>query len=151
MSLAVFFLLTACGGVDEPTERPNVNEESTAEEEGKDSFNYQQFYLTSMERSRSDESIDYSYGIDLLANSITVRTASSIIGIDGQEVFPEPQQLIDYERKDDGTITFSFEEQFYTEEGTVVEVKTVTFNRLSNSVYALEDGTQYEFSEEEKE
>lgn len=105
-----------------------------------------------MERSRSDESIDYSYGIDLLANSITVRTASSIIGIDGQEVFPEPQQLIDYERKDDGTITFSFEEQFYTEEeGTVVEVKTVTFNRLSNSVYALEDGTQYEFSEEEKE
>ena len=151
MSLVVFFLLSACGGVDEPSEGPNVNEESTAEE-GKDSFNYQQFYLTNMEPSRSDELIDYSYGIDLLANSITVRTASSIIGIDGQEVFPEPQQLIDYERKDDGTITFSFEEQFYTEEeGTVVEVKTVTFNRLSNSVYALEDGTQYEFSEEEKE
>lgn len=152
ISLALLTLLTACGGATNPSDDLDINSETAIEEEAKDSFLYQQFYLTRMEKSRSDEWVDFSYGFDLPANSITVKDADKSYGLDGEEILPEPQKLIEFERADDGSITFSFEELLYNEdEGSYTELKTVTFEKLSNSVYALEDGTQYQFSEKETE
>lgn len=149
ISMALLLLLVGCGAADEDSEEPIVNEEKTTEK-ADDSFAYQKFYLTRMEPSRSDEEIEYSYGFDLPANSITVKNSELMIGLDGQEVLPEPQQLIDFNRSDDGTLTFSFVAEVFTETDSSMEEKTVSLNKLSNSVYGLEDGTQYEFSEEEK-
>lgn len=149
VSILIFLTLVGCGVADEESDKPSENEENITTQ-AEDSNVYQEFYLTQMEKSRSEEQIDYSYGFNLPANSVVVKSSSSMVGLDGNEIVPEPQPLIDFERKDDGTITFSFEGEVFTETASSIELKTITLYRLSKSIYELEDGTRYEFSEEEK-
>lgn len=149
VSILMFLTLVGCGVADEESDKPSENEENITTQ-AEDSNVYQEFYLTQMEKSRFEEQIDYSYGFNLPANSVVVKSSSSMVGLDGNEIVPEPQPLIDFERKDDGTITFSFEGEVFTETASSIELKTITLYRLSKSIYELEDGTRYEFSEEEK-
>lgn len=149
VSILIFLTLVGCGVADEESDKPSENEENITTQ-AEDSNVYQEFYLTQMEKSRFEEQIDYSYGFNLPANSVVVKSSSSMVGLDGNEIVPEPQPLIDFERKDDGTITFSFEGEVFTETASSIELKTITLYRLSKSIYELEDGTRYEFSEEEK-
>lgn len=113
---------------------------------------FKSFYLTLMEgtskKQREEFNPKHSYEIHVNEQLLRLNSSVKAIGLDGSEIEAPNQELQNFEVENDGTISFSYDEEIFSETDSWIENKTVTFTKLSDSVYEDENGLRYQLSEE---
>lgn len=129
---------------DEPAKVNHINNSNT--------LPFNSFYLTLMEgtsqKQREEFNPKNSYEIHVKEQLLRLNSSVKVIGLDGNEIEAPNQELQNFEVQDDGTISFSYDEEVVTETDSWIENITITFTKLSDSVYEDENGIRYQLLEE---
>lgn len=147
ITILLVFLLVGC--------QTEVSNEADSENEFKtkieDLFvlNTFQLYLMQTSPSLTEElQPPLIFEFHLPEEALIVHRTYGEIGMDGSPLQIPPQRLQHFEITEEGHLTFTYEQEVITAEGSEIEERTEIFQQLSNSVFENQHGIRYELSTE---